>query len=121
MPLVRCTDCQAEVSDRALTCPRCGGPINAATASAPTPKPVSSGAGPIFLAIGAAIVLAFIGWGVAVSSSPRAKEKAAARQVIDTCWEEQRRLSHAPDQARFIANTCEQAESSFRLRYGVDP
>jgi len=33
MGLVTCTDCGADVSDRALACPKCGGPIDNAGAS----------------------------------------------------------------------------------------
>jgi hypothetical protein len=39
MPLVKCPDCQTEVSDRAPTCPKCGAPINSST-SAVNPQPV---------------------------------------------------------------------------------
>lgn len=48
-------------------------------------------------------------------------EKATARRAIDLCWEDQRRKSLPPDQARFIAGACEKMESNFRQRFGHSP
>jgi hypothetical protein len=45
MPLVKCPDCQTEVSDRAPSCPKCGAPINhsqAAVNPQPAPKKKTS-------------------------------------------------------------------------------
>lgn len=48
-------------------------------------------------------------------------EKATARRAIDLCWENQRRKSLTPSEARFIAGTCEKMESDFRQRWGHAP
>ena len=37
--LITCPECQLQVSDRALTCPHCGFPLQTLSVSSPAPKP----------------------------------------------------------------------------------
>ena len=69
MALVRCDECGHTVSDRAHTCPSCGAPGRAANATAvatdgPRPHGDESrdATRALVLIVGAAIVVAFLGW-----------------------------------------------------------
>lgn len=53
--------------------------------------------------------------------SPEAQAKSRARSAIDLCWKEQKRASNPPEQARFIAATCEKMEADFVEQYKVKP
>ncbi|NBM98599.1 hypothetical protein [Proteus sp. G2660] len=67
------------------------------------------------------LIVAFLGYGAIMSSTPEGKEKAKARNAIDYCWKEYDKKSITNEQRRFIASTCEKMESDFRSRYGVNP
>lgn len=122
MALITCSDCGSQVSDRAAACPKCGGPIGSnAQPAAAHPEKVSSGAGKIFLVIAVAVLAIFFAFGFAISSSPEGEQRSKDRAAIDYCWQEQRRASLAPDEARFIAGACEKMEDDFRAKHGRSP
>ena len=43
------------------------------------------------------------------------------RDVIGICWDDQKKKSLPPDQARFIASTCEMLEAKYRKEHGRNP
>lgn len=56
MALIRCPECNSEVSDKARTCPRCGAPINQPVTVAPVApsmagQPIPATTGRVLLAI----------------------------------------------------------------------
>ncbi|MEQ4644684.1 hypothetical protein ACIS7S_12075 [Providencia sp. DFU6] len=67
------------------------------------------------------LVVAFLGFGAFVSSTPEGKEKSKARDAIKYCWSEYDKKSITDEQKRFIAGACEKMESDFRSNYGVNP
>lgn len=73
----------------------------------------------LWVPLGLAVVI--LGWGALLGSSPEAKEKRAARETIDSCWEEQKRKSYGPQTGRLMATICETYESQFQAKYGVKP
>ncbi len=101
-----CHECGGEIGTSARWCPKCG-------ARVPRTK--------WWLWIPLALLLAFFVFGAVVSTTPAAKERAAARQVIELCWEEQQRKSIDPPTQRFVASTCEMLERDFTQKYGVRP
>lgn len=48
-------------------------------------------------------------------------EKGSARRAISLCWEDQKKASLPPAQARFIAGACERMEADFRQKYNASP
>lgn len=52
--------------------------------------------------------------------APRTQQQTE-RDAIALCWRDQGRKSLPPDQARFIAATCEMMAGKYRQAYGVDP
>lgn len=52
--------------------------------------------------------------------APRTPQQTE-RDAIALCWKDQSRKSLPPDQARFIASTCEMMAGKYRQAYGVDP
>lgn len=106
MALVKCKECGHEISTKASACPQCG-------AKLPKPK--------LWLWIPLGAVVAFLGFGAMVGNSPEAKAKARERQVIELCWDDQKRKSLAPAEQRFVASTCEMLENDFRRKHGHNP
>ena len=109
MALIACPECNAQVSNQAKACPSCG---------ATPPKPRKSRA-LLYALLGLPII--FLAWGFSLSSDPYAEAKYQARESISTCWNEQKRQSMTPSEARFIAGACEKMERDFRTKYGHSP
>lgn len=57
----------------------------------------------------------------ACTQSPERQAKQRARYTISLCWDEQKKKSHDPATARFIASSCEMMESDFRNKYNHNP
>jgi len=53
MALVKCADCQAEISDQAPTCPKCGRPMAAQAATAKKSSNQRLATGVVLIAVGA--------------------------------------------------------------------
>lgn len=66
------------------------------------------------------LLLVFVAW-AAIKGATTDDGRDQARAAIKMCWEEQRRASHAPAEARFAAGACEMMERDFEGRYGVRP
>ncbi|HAT8005121.1 hypothetical protein [Citrobacter koseri] len=66
-------------------------------------------------------IVAFLGFGFYVGSTPEGKEKQAARDAISYCWSTQNKKSNSASQGQFIAGACEKMEDDFRVKYGVNP
>lgn len=75
----------------------------------------------VILAVVVLAVLVAIATGEPTTPSPEASAKARARAGIEACWQDYARKSLAPEQKRFIAGACEQAEQNFRSKYGTAP
>lgn len=106
MALMPCKECGNEVSTDAKACPKCG-------AKVPKTK--------WWLWVPLGLVVAFLGFGAVVGSSPEAQEKAQARSAIDLCWEEQKRKSFDARTQRFVAGACEMMETEFTKKHGHRP
>ncbi len=114
MALIHCTDCGAEISERALSCPHCGAPVPKAAKKPRT--------GWLVWSVGIVIAMVVLGWIVGPSpNSQEAQDKAVLRKTIETCWREQQRKSLSPELQRFVAGACEQGEADFLRRYGHKP
>lgn len=110
MALTNCTECQAEISDKATACPKCG---------APRPKKHTFLKG-LMIAATVGFVL-FLVVGTLAGNSPEAMAKDKARGEIKYCWEDQSRKAHSPETARFIAGACEAMEADFRAKFQTAP
>lgn len=85
MSLINCSECDAEISDKAAACPKCGNPMRFDTAQAVKPK-ADRGynlilvGGIIVIALTFFIVVGFVGY---VAGSPKQLEQRK-QQCIDT-------------------------------------
>jgi hypothetical protein len=78
-----------------------------------------------FLKVAGGLILAFVlisatGVFLPKPGTPE-HSKMVARDAIDLCWDEQKRKSLSPDQARFYASTCESMEAKYRTEYKANP
>jgi hypothetical protein len=106
MAMTTCKECGAEISDKAVSCPKCGARI---------PKTRW------WLVIPALAVTAFIAFGASLPDTPERQDKAKRRAVIDLCWQDYERKSFDPATKRFIAATCEKLEADFVQVHGHRP
>ena len=109
MALIACYECTAEVSSEAKACPQCGA----------APKKPKKTKWWLWAPLG--LIVAFLGFGAIVGSSPEAKMRAQDRATIDYCWEDQKRKSYDPNTAAFVARSCELLEERFRAKHGLNP
>lgn len=75
----------------------------------------------MFLKIVGGLVALFILWALLRTPSEGDSEKSTQRRAISLCWDDQKKKSNAPAEARFIAGACEKMEADFRARWGVSP
>lgn len=109
MALQPCTECGAQISDKAVACPQCG-------AAPDKPKKTRWWLLILIGIFAALIAIAFI-----AGSSPEVQLRVTDREKIDFCWTQQKRPSQTPSEARFIAGACEKMEEDFRERHGRNP
>lgn len=109
MSLMNCAECGLQVSTEAKACPHCGAVV---------PKPSKP---KLWLWIPLGLVVAFLGFGMVVANTPEGKVRTAEREAIERCWDEQKRLSLAPEQQRFIAGACERMEREYTAKHGRTP
>jgi hypothetical protein len=107
MALIKCTECQAEISDQADKCPHCGFKAK---------KPGVSVW--VWVALG---IFGFFVIGVWVSPPASSNEKWQARRAIENCWDDQKKKSLDPGTQRLIAGACEKMERDFTQKYGTSP
>lgn len=62
-----------------------------------------------------------IGLVLVFGSSESNSQKAAARRVIELCWQDHDRKSLDPETKRFVAGACEMKEREFVTKYGHNP
>ncbi|UIS24885.1 hypothetical protein PP290_gp01 [Aeromonas phage pAEv1818] len=74
-----------------------------------------------FIIVIASFVIVAVGFGFIESNSPSGKEKSQARDAIKLCKEDNARNSLDDNSKRFVAETCEKMEASFKRKYGVNP
>ena len=125
MALIRCSECNKEVSDLASACPGCGAPVVKPANPPPQPKSIGQknvGCGTLILvAIGLLILfVAFVNITNPEDPAVRA-ERQNASSAIDLCWQNYERRSLDPGTKRFVAMTCEKMESDFKQKYRRDP
>lgn len=114
MAMITCSECSAQISDKAASCPSCGNPLTAAAAvHKPVPvqivKPKSN---MIWWVLGTPVAL--FGLVMAIGSAnngPDAQARARQRDAIDLCWKEQGKKSMDPSTGRFVAGFCEQMQA----------
>jgi predicted amidophosphoribosyltransferase len=109
MALQPCAECGAQISDNAAACPQCGSP----------PTKHSN----VLRWLGA-IAFVFVGLfvlGLVVGSSPEAEARMKDERAIELCWNEQKRPSLEPEEARFVAAACEKMEADYRVKHGRNP
>lgn len=109
MALVPCRECGNPISTEAKECPQCGA----------APKKPKKTMWWLWVPLG--LVVALLGFGAILGSSPEAKARAQDRAAIDYCWEDQKRKSHDPSTAAFVARACELLEERFRAKHGLNP
>jgi len=74
----------------------------------------------VLLIVGISVVL-FLAWAMLRTPSPEEKERGYASRAIDLCWQDQKRKSLPPDQARFIAGACEKMGNEYKTKFGRSP
>ena len=130
MALISCGECNAEISDKADACPKCGFPVPkplppvnlAETRPQPPPQDASESLG-----LGVKIVIAVISLFAVIlilnnmSRSPEAQARGEAKDKIARCWEEQGRKSLSGGVQRGMAGICEMWEQEFQQKYGYKP
>lgn len=108
MALFNCSECQAEISDKAAGCPKCGAPVAKAPLASTSLSPKSGGTWwkVLLVILGLFLVVAFIG----SQSDPR---KTRARIAIDLCQDELKKAKTSGEQ-QIISGACEKLESDYR-------
>ena len=103
MALIECSECKAEVSDRAIACPKCGAPVA-------IPRPSKTGSSGrwwkvllVLLGLFFAVVLFF-------SDTP---EAASKRMAVDLCRDELKAAKTVGEQ-QIISGACERLERDYR-------
>lgn len=110
MPLIKCYECQKEISTAAVACPHCG-------------AKAKTGNQGCFAALGTVfifVVLAFMFFSQK-SKEPASVEKFKSQDAIKFCWSEYEKKSNTDAEKRFIAKACEQMEEDFVKKYGRKP
>lgn len=110
MAMINCPECGTEMSDTALSCPKCG---------AVKPKPSSNWLGWIGGGLFVLVLILFMGYQNA--NSPEGKAKSEARAAISLCWSDYERKSLGGAEKQFIAKTCEAKVDEFRKKFGTNP
>jgi hypothetical protein len=108
-----CTECNAQLSDKAASCPQCGAPPNKRS------KPATWLW--VLLGVPLAIFAMLFFIGSLMQSTPEGEEKAKDRYAVEYCRGEAKRTSLDTDAARLMVSACEKLESHFRQKYGVNP
>lgn len=106
MALIRCTECNKEISTGASSCPHCG----------TRPKRSRTGLWVTFGVIGAGIL-----WAAVSPTSAEDEAKNKERRVIETCWDQQKMKSNDSAESRFIAGACERMEAEYTAKHGRKP
>lgn len=109
MTLIACSECGAEISGKAASCPKCGNPIEAAPEVQPETASSGLGCGGISLLIlGAIIILAIVSY--ATSPAPPAPSARHAVQAFDKSAPMQARreklIADLRDQGVFTKVSC---------------
>lgn len=124
MALISCSECRKEISDKAVTCPHCGAPVESTPivnrwSEEPKRKKSSIWKWLFGVPVGGFVLLMIIG--SCAGNTPEGKERQASRDAISLCWSEQGRKSLDSGTARFVAGTCEKMESDYRAKWGRNP
>lgn len=75
---------------------------------------------PFLIAI-AAVLFAWVAYGVSQSNTPEADERLHERNVIGACHDQQERASLSPGAARNVASICERLEDDYRAKWNREP
>lgn len=106
---IRCKHCQADLSQKIV----------------PTPELVGEPKGMGILAklsiTAAVLVIAFLGFGAYIGSTPEGKTKASARYAIDLCHREESNYSGSAGAKSIISGACRKLENDFRSQFGHAP
>lgn len=133
-----CPSCNYELSMSADACPNCkalfgddawkptstpqGHPGNNkfTQSSAPVAEK-SSGTWKWVVGVPVGLVVAFLGFGAVVGSSPEAKARAADRGAIAYCKQQQEKRSLDATTARLTARVCEEMEAAYKDKWRRNP
>lgn len=107
--MITCRECGNAVSSTAKSCPHCGAKIPHAKVW------------PWIVGVPVALLVAFLGYGFSLSSTPEGQARSADRDAISACWRQQKDPALDPSSQRFVAKTCQKMEADFRTKYDVDP
>lgn len=124
MALIKCSECGAEVSDKAAACVKCGAPIISdrippLPTITETPKTGSSWSW-VWWVAGLFFGLLLLS-SIFSARTPQDDAKSKARALISKCWDDQKRKSLDPAAARYLAGMCEKFEDDFRQAHGHNP
>lgn len=108
MSLINCIECDAEISDTATACPKCG---------ARTKK--KSSALPIVVGAALFVLAYFITRGATYSDAER--EMDAAENSISHCREILKRLPDKSSEFAIMQDKCDKQTRSYRQSYGREP
>lgn len=107
MALIKCSECHAQISSKAVACPKCGAPAAEVPSHA---KPKSGGA---WWKWSLVVLGLFVVVVVVVSNSPNNDRRITLRMAIDSCNEDLQKAKTVGEQ-RIISGACEKLESEYR-------
>lgn len=75
----------------------------------------------LFAIIAAILLFAFIGMGMVMSSTPEGQERAAERDAIDACREQQNDELQPLGVRRAVRDACDRMEADYRRKWNRSP
>ncbi|UVL53982.1 hypothetical protein [Pseudomonas sp. B21-035] len=106
---IRCKHCQADLSQKIVLPP---GFVD---------KPKGMGVLAKISITAVALLVAFLGFGAYVGSTPEGKAKSEARAAIDLCRDRESSYSGPANARSIISGACQMLEDDFRRKFGHAP
>ncbi|WP_346430302.1 zinc-ribbon domain-containing protein [Cupriavidus basilensis] len=108
---MKCSECHADVSDKAAACPKCGNKISGA----------GKHSGKALLWVAGGLAALFVIGAIVQGERPEAKEEHKLRLALELCRKEQNDDLKSISERRLVRGACDRIRDEYIQKYNRNP